>query len=66
MNNEDSSAPVTRYRPRKMVSPTSTICGSRWYDTGNPADYLVAQFASALANPQYAPLLRTLAEESAT
>ncbi|MDO3634644.1 UTP--glucose-1-phosphate uridylyltransferase [Mycolicibacterium arseniciresistens] len=33
-----------------------------WYDTGNPGDYLVAQFASALAHPTYGPLLRGLAE----
>jgi UTP--glucose-1-phosphate uridylyltransferase len=35
-----------------------------WYDTGNPADYLVAQFASALANPAYGPALRQLADIS--
>ncbi|MGW5310508.1 UTP--glucose-1-phosphate uridylyltransferase [Nocardia thailandica] len=37
------------------------VIQGRWYDTGNPADYLVAQFASALAHPEYGPLLRTLA-----
>jgi UTP--glucose-1-phosphate uridylyltransferase len=31
-----------------------------WYDTGNPADYLVAQFAFALAHPGYGDLLRAL------
>jgi UTP--glucose-1-phosphate uridylyltransferase len=31
-----------------------------WYDTGNPADYLVAQFAFALAHPSYGALLRDL------
>jgi UTP--glucose-1-phosphate uridylyltransferase len=31
-----------------------------WYDTGNPADYLVAQMAHALAHPEYGPLLRDL------
>lgn len=31
-----------------------------WYDTGNPADYLIAQFASALAHSDYGPLLRGL------
>jgi len=31
-----------------------------WYDTGNPADYLIAQFASALAHPSYGGLLRDL------
>jgi UTP--glucose-1-phosphate uridylyltransferase len=34
-----------------------------WYDTGNPADYLVAQFASALAHPAYGPVLRRLAHD---
>ena len=29
-----------------------------WYDTGNPADYLVAQLAFALAHPSYGPMLR--------
>ncbi|MFE6926380.1 UTP--glucose-1-phosphate uridylyltransferase [Nocardia sp. NPDC057663] len=36
------------------------VIQGRWYDTGNPADYLVAQFASALAHPEYGPLLRQL------
>ena len=31
-----------------------------WYDTGNPADYLIAQFAFALAHPSYGGLLRDL------
>ncbi|WP_399894404.1 UTP--glucose-1-phosphate uridylyltransferase [Streptomyces sp. BBFR51] len=31
-----------------------------WYDTGNPADYLVAQVAHALAHPEYGPVLRDL------
>ena len=39
------------------------VIQGRWYDTGNPADYLVAQFASALAHPEYGPLLRNLARE---
>jgi UTP--glucose-1-phosphate uridylyltransferase len=34
-----------------------------WYDTGNPSDYLVAQFASALAHPLYGPAMRRLAHE---
>ncbi|MFE7747414.1 UTP--glucose-1-phosphate uridylyltransferase, partial [Nocardia sp. NPDC057455] len=38
------------------------VIRGRWYDTGNPADYLVAQFASALAHPQYGPSLRDLAD----
>ncbi|MGV9415119.1 UTP--glucose-1-phosphate uridylyltransferase [Nocardia sp. NPDC003693] len=39
------------------------VIRGKWYDTGNPADYLVAQFASALAHPDYGPLLRQLVEE---
>ncbi len=34
-----------------------------WYDTGNPADYLVAQFAHALAHPDYGPVLRDLVHQ---
>jgi UTP--glucose-1-phosphate uridylyltransferase len=37
------------------------VISGRWYDTGNPADYLVAQMASAMAHPEYGPLLRQLA-----
>ncbi len=36
------------------------VISGRWYDTGNPADYLVAQMASALADPEHGPLLRRL------
>lgn len=39
------------------------VIRGRWYDTGNPADYLVAQFASALAHPEYGPVLRRLAQD---
>ena len=39
------------------------VISGRWYDTGNPADYLTAQFASALAHPEYGPLLRRLAHD---
>ncbi|MGW0730857.1 UTP--glucose-1-phosphate uridylyltransferase [Streptomyces mirabilis] len=39
------------------------VIQGRWYDTGNPADYLVAQFASALTHPEYGPVLRRLARE---
>ena len=39
------------------------VIQGRWYDTGNPGDYLVAQFASALAHPEYGPLLRKLARD---
>jgi UTP--glucose-1-phosphate uridylyltransferase len=38
------------------------VIAGRWYDTGNPADYLVAQFMSALAHPEYGPILRDLTE----
>jgi UTP--glucose-1-phosphate uridylyltransferase len=38
------------------------VISGRWYDTGNPADYLVAQMAFALAHPEYGPLLRRLVE----
>ncbi|WP_067668750.1 UTP--glucose-1-phosphate uridylyltransferase [Nocardia miyunensis] len=39
------------------------VIHGRWYDTGNPADYLTAQFASALNHPQYGPALRQLVTE---
>ena len=39
------------------------VIHGNWYDTGNPSDYLVAQFASALAHPLYGPALRRLAHE---
>jgi UTP--glucose-1-phosphate uridylyltransferase len=35
-----------------------------WYDTGNPADYLVAQFAFALAHPAYGPVIRGLTHQA--
>ena len=35
-----------------------------WYDTGNPADYLIAQFASARHTPGYGGMLRELVERS--
>jgi UTP--glucose-1-phosphate uridylyltransferase len=38
------------------------VINGRWYDTGNPLDYLIAQFAAALADPAYAPHLRQLAQ----
>jgi len=37
------------------------VIQGHWCDTGNPADYLVAQFAFALAHPEYGPVLRKLA-----
>lgn len=39
------------------------VISGNWYDTGNPADYLVAQMATALAHPEYGPLLRHLVRE---
>lgn len=39
------------------------VIQGHWYDTGNPADYLVAQFAFALAHPEYGPALRQLADQ---
>jgi len=38
------------------------VIHGRWYDTGNPLDYLIAQFAAALADPAYAPHLRKLTD----
>ena len=38
------------------------VIHGRWYDTGNPLDYLIAQFAAALNDPAYAPHLRKLIE----
>lgn len=42
------------------------VIQGRWYDTGNPLDYLTAQFAFALADPAYGPHLRRLAQELPT
>ncbi|MFJ1461448.1 UTP--glucose-1-phosphate uridylyltransferase [Nocardia wallacei] len=39
------------------------VIQGNWYDTGNPADYLVAQFASALTHPEYGPVLRGLVHD---
>ena len=39
------------------------VIQGNWYDTGNPADYLVAQFAFALTHPEYGPALRKLAHD---
>jgi UTP--glucose-1-phosphate uridylyltransferase len=39
------------------------VIDGHWCDTGNPADYLVAQFAFALAHPEYGPVLRKLAHD---
>ena len=40
------------------------VLKGRWYDTGNPADYLIANFAACLAHSEYGPLLRRLARDS--
>ncbi|PZG09161.1 UTP--glucose-1-phosphate uridylyltransferase [Nonomuraea aridisoli] len=34
------------------------VISGRWYDTGNPGDYIIAQLAFALAHPQYGPMVR--------
>jgi UTP--glucose-1-phosphate uridylyltransferase len=39
------------------------VISGHWYDTGNQADYLKAQFASALANPEYREDLLTLTRQ---
>jgi UTP--glucose-1-phosphate uridylyltransferase len=39
------------------------VIQGRWYDTGNPLAYLTAQFAAALADPEYGPHLRRLAQD---
>ncbi|WP_018546594.1 UTP--glucose-1-phosphate uridylyltransferase [Streptomyces sp. LaPpAH-108] len=36
------------------------VIQGEWYDTGNPADYLVAQMAHALSHAEYGPVLREL------
>ena len=53
-----------RSMPTLTAEPsTGQVIHGDWYDTGNPSDYLVAHFASALAHPLYAPALRRLAHE---
>ncbi|QMU77686.1 UTP--glucose-1-phosphate uridylyltransferase [Streptacidiphilus sp. PB12-B1b] len=39
------------------------VIDGTWYDTGNPLAYLTAQFAAALAHPDYGPSLRRLAHD---
>ncbi|OBG18575.1 nucleotidyltransferase [Mycolicibacterium celeriflavum] len=39
------------------------VIQGHWCDTGNPSDYLVAQFAFALTHPEYGPVLRKLAAQ---
>jgi UTP--glucose-1-phosphate uridylyltransferase len=53
---------INAYAARRAVY--GQVIDGHWYDTGNPTDYLVAQFASALAHPEYGPVLRELARES--
>ena len=40
------------------------VISGTWYDTGTPLNYLRAQFAFALAHPDYGPELRKLAQAS--
>ncbi|WP_406090665.1 UTP--glucose-1-phosphate uridylyltransferase [Streptomyces sp. NBC_01013] len=42
------------------------VIQGRWFDTGNPAAYLEAQFATALQDPEYGPHLRELARNLGT
>jgi UTP--glucose-1-phosphate uridylyltransferase len=42
------------------------VIAGHWYDTGNPTDYLTAQFMAALAHPDYGPILRDLAARHGT
>lgn len=37
------------------------VIDGTWYDTGTPLNYLLAQFAAALAHPVYGPEMRKLA-----
>ncbi|MFF2542785.1 UTP--glucose-1-phosphate uridylyltransferase [Kitasatospora sp. NPDC058063] len=52
---------INAYAARRAVY--GQVIAGTWYDTGNPAAYLRAQFAAALANPEYGPDLRRLAAE---
>ena len=49
---------ISAYAARHAVF--GQVISGRWYDTGNPADYLVAQIAAAVAHPRHGPLLRHL------
>ena len=53
---------INAYAATKAVY--GQVIAGRWYDTGNPTDYLVAQFASALVHPEYGPVLRELARNA--
>jgi len=52
---------INAYAARHAVY--GKVIEGRWYDTGNPLAYLTAQFAAALADPEYGPHLRRLAAE---
>ncbi|MEV8479379.1 UTP--glucose-1-phosphate uridylyltransferase [Streptomyces sp. NPDC051173] len=52
---------INAYASRHAVY--GQVIQGRWYDTGNPADYLIAQVAHALAHPDYGPALRRLVHE---
>ncbi|MFE2349064.1 UTP--glucose-1-phosphate uridylyltransferase [Kitasatospora cineracea] len=52
---------LNAYAARRAVY--GQVIEGRWYDTGNPGAYLIAQFAHALAHPEYGPALRRLAGE---
>ncbi|WP_424210926.1 UTP--glucose-1-phosphate uridylyltransferase [Streptomyces sp. BI20] len=49
---------INAYAHRRAVY--GQVIQGRWYDTGNPSGYLVAQFAHALTHPEYGPHLRRL------
>ncbi|KJS54831.1 UTP--glucose-1-phosphate uridylyltransferase [Streptomyces rubellomurinus] len=52
---------INAYAARRAVY--GQVIDGTWYDTGNPVAYLRAQFATALADPEYGPELRRLAAE---
>ncbi|MEV4559277.1 UTP--glucose-1-phosphate uridylyltransferase [Kitasatospora sp. NPDC049285] len=51
---------INAYAARRAVY--GQVIEGNWYDTGNPLAYLTAQFAHALAHPEYGPALRKLAQ----
>ncbi|MFI9269593.1 UTP--glucose-1-phosphate uridylyltransferase [Kitasatospora sp. NPDC052896] len=51
---------VNAYAARRAVY--GQVISGTWYDTGSPLAYLTAQFAAALAHPEYGPTLRRLAQ----
>ncbi|MEU6972973.1 UTP--glucose-1-phosphate uridylyltransferase [Kitasatospora aureofaciens] len=54
---------INAYAARRAVY--GQVIAGTWYDTGNPSAYLRAQFAAALANPEFGHELRQLAGELA-